>query len=286
MASELDGQNEHPWLRDPETGSAWLYKPVVVHGEHRQGEDWVEKVASEIAHLMTLPAATVDLAQRHGRAGCVSLDLKRRGWEMHAGAVLLSGSVRDYESQTRNREGHNIANIRKVLTGLAAPPASDLPAEFQAFDVFVGYLVFDALIANRDRHDYNWSVLRPPPAEDGNDALCGSYDHASALAFSLRDDQRARRLKDHSVRAWADRGTAYKFEHTVGLPVPSLVKMAADALRLCSADVADYWLRAIASLERDALAEIVQSVPGLSPVTVDFTVSLLLINQERVLSGE
>lgn len=66
MAPELDGQNEHPWLRDPATGLAWLFKPVVRHGDRRQGEDWVEKVAAEIAHCLDVPAATVELATGTG----------------------------------------------------------------------------------------------------------------------------------------------------------------------------------------------------------------------------
>lgn len=188
MASELDGRNEHPWLREPSTGSAWLYKPTVVHEDRRQGEDWVEKVASEIAQLIRLPAATVDLASREGRDGCVSLDLRPRGWEIQPGAVLLSGLVPGYESKTKTRTGHSLKNIQAVLARYSAPPGLDLPSSFGAFDAFAGYLVFDALIANRDRHDHNWSVLRPPPWAEGKDALCGSYDHASGLGFSGSSD--------------------------------------------------------------------------------------------------
>lgn len=31
-----------------------------------------------------------------------------------------------------------------------------------AFDVFTGYLLLDAWIANTDRHPHNWGVLRTP----------------------------------------------------------------------------------------------------------------------------
>lgn len=203
---------------------------------------------------------------------------------MQPGAVLLSGCVQDYESQTKTRRGHSLTNIRDALKAFSVPPDSVLPATFGAFDVFVGYLVFDALIANRDRHDHNWSVLRPPHGQRVPDALCGTYDHASGLGFSLTDERRARRLRDGTVRAWAERGTAYKLEHASNVSPPTLVEMAANALGLCSRSTQTYWLDRVASLDAVKFREILGAVPGLTDVTVDFAFELLVTNRERIFS--
>jgi hypothetical protein len=43
-----------------------------------------------------------------------------------------------------------------------------------AYDVFCGYLVLDALVANSDRHDHNWAVFLPPTLQDERPALAAS----------------------------------------------------------------------------------------------------------------
>lgn len=75
---EPAGSDEKVWLTEPgRTGKA-LFKPNRPHEATEQGEDWPEKIASELAHLLGVPAASVDLAQRHGQRGCLSSTANRR----------------------------------------------------------------------------------------------------------------------------------------------------------------------------------------------------------------
>jgi hypothetical protein len=111
------------------------------------------------------------------------------------------------------RPGHSLLNIRLALEGAAAPPGFKGPDELNGFDVFAGYMVLDALVANRDRHEQNWAVLTPqlisPP-----ERLSPTYDHASSLGYNVVDAKREAYLGDSSrLRAWAEKGTAYRFEH-------------------------------------------------------------------------
>jgi hypothetical protein len=137
------------------------------------------------------------------------------------------------------RPGHDLTNIRSALDGVAAPPGFDGPAAADGFDVFAGYMILDALIANRDRHEQNWAVLTPglvssPPR------ISPSYDHASSLGYNEVDKRRkAILLKPGRLQAWAERGTAYRFEHA-GKP-PTLVEHAARALAACTPEGADWW---------------------------------------------
>ena len=67
------------------------------------------------------------------------------------------------------------------------PPGCDLPFNATAFDVFAGFVLLDAWIANQDRHDNNWSVLIPGTWPRPATLLSGSYDHASSLGFADPD---------------------------------------------------------------------------------------------------
>lgn len=100
--------------------------------------------------------------------------------------------------RAKERLGHNLANIQTVL---APRQAIEMPDSFTAFDQFCGYLVMDALVANRDRHEENWGVLRDP---DGLVTLAPSYDHGNSLGFNLLDNRRLLELgRDPELKRWA-----------------------------------------------------------------------------------
>ena len=210
---EPTGLTPHYWYRQPDAPELWLFKPVEVPDGRVLGDDWSEKVASEVASLLEIPAARIELARRATQVGCISQNLIPRKWEMQEGAVLLAGTVPGYRSRIPGRAGHSTVNIQLALDRFGPPPNSILPADFGAYDVFVGYLIFDALIANKDRHDGNWAVLRPPSDRSVPDALCGSFDHASSLGFNLTDAERSHRLAHGLVKQWALRGDAYGLPH-------------------------------------------------------------------------
>lgn len=58
---EPGGQDPGTWMVD-DVGTRWLFKPAAVRGDRRQGEDWAEKIAAELARLIGLPAAFVEIA--------------------------------------------------------------------------------------------------------------------------------------------------------------------------------------------------------------------------------
>jgi hypothetical protein len=78
--------------------------------------------------------------------------------------------------------------IRAVLDGALPPPGWVGSGDATAFDVFAGYIMLDAWIANTDRHPHNWAVLRRATSAEPLQ-LCGSYDHASCLGFGVLDSK-------------------------------------------------------------------------------------------------
>lgn len=165
VADETAGQEEKLWLVQPGTEVRWLFKPPTDKNNFRQGEDWSEKVSGDLAGLINIPCAEIQLAIRSEQPGSISRNLRPKNWEMQSGSLLLAETVLDYQPgymNVKGRPGHSLVRIHVALQDASVPPGAAVPAEFEAFDVFVGFMVLDAWIANRDRHDENWSILIPP----------------------------------------------------------------------------------------------------------------------------
>jgi hypothetical protein len=82
VAPEVLGRNPKVWVREPGGGSDrqrdWLFKPVVVAANgHRQGEDWAEKIVSELGRSLGVPCAEVQLAVRAGVRALISRNVSR-----------------------------------------------------------------------------------------------------------------------------------------------------------------------------------------------------------------
>ncbi|ANH38656.1 hypothetical protein I601_2231 [Nocardioides dokdonensis FR1436] len=283
------------WLRgaagEPDEAS-WLFKQATVkeiavarsagggYRLYRQGEDWAEKVCSELASLIALPAARVELAERDGVPGLISRDTKPRGWSLNGGGVLLSAVDPRYKPKSdsdarANRVGHNLDNIERVLLGADAPPWWPIRG-FSAFDLFAGFLLFDAWVANRDRHEFNWAVLQEP---EGGLFLSPSFDHGAALASGLEDERREAVLARATVSDWCAKGTAHRFEDCGRR---SLLDVATDALLRATPTAREFWIDSIVSVEQHQWEDVLNRVPSLSAVTSTFTAELLRVNQERI----
>lgn len=175
-----------------------------------------------------------------------------------------------------------MANIRTVLSGVVIPPGFGGPADLDGFDVFAGYTLFDALVANTDRHEQNWAILVPRLTSEP-ERLAPSYDHASSLGFNLQDSARQPRLEDRGLlRAWVEKGCARRFEH-VGSP-PSLVEHAAAAVATCSVEGANWWRERLGTLNIEPLAQALRAgaIPEMSDLAVQFVIALLTVNLRRL----
>jgi hypothetical protein len=262
-----------------------LYKPVEIKAENRQGEDWAEKVVSEVGGLLGIPCAEIALAVRRAHEGLVSRDVKPRGWDLQLGAAVLDGVVEGYESRAQYRAGHTITNIELALRDMGPPPGRAGVSGFTAYDTFCGYLVLDALVANRHGHDHNWAVIIPPTIEAP--CLAASFDHASSLGFGLTDESRTKFLSDADRLArWAGKGTASRFEHQAPTnSIETLVDLAARALAAASPLARSAWQGAIAALKEADFSDIVDETLGMSELAGTFAVELLKINRLRLLDA-
>ena len=292
---ETAGSTENRWLLEPQTGAQWLHKSTVIPSNLiEQGEDWTEVVSTQVAMALNVPCADTRLCLREGRRGSISRSVRPADYNLFEGRVVLEranapGYVAHVEGQPGvdparpkvRRPGHSLENVKMALRGIAQPPKFDGPFGCDAFDVFAGYLLLDAVIANRDRHEQNWAILSPSLTTE-DEILSPSYDHASSLGFNLTDERRTGMLSEPTMlQRWAEKGTAYRFEH-VGTP-PTLIEHAVSALRLCSPTGRTWWKDRVSALDLRPITTILQD--GLTTVShpsSTFATEILDLNLRRL----
>lgn len=285
---ETGGAEEKTWVQSPQTGEHWLFKPVTVKDGRTYGDDWAEKATSELGAMLGLPCARVELARRHSQEGVISLNLRPRGYDLQEGAIVLEAvQAPGYVvGRPSGRPGHNLANIALVLDGLGQPPSGRAPEHFTAFDVFAGYLAFDAWVANGDRHDQNWAVLRHQ-TDQRLDRLCGAYDQGNSLGYNVTEKLRDACLEGRGggVEGWVRKGWARRFEYVPGSPRRSLVDHAVEALRMSSPGVQQYWASRVAAVTAADWLQVLARIPKMSDPERRFAGRVLEINRERLLDA-
>lgn len=283
------GRDAKLWLRQPGAlkGSRerdWLFKPVVTASNgHRQGEDWAEKIVSELGELIGVPCAEIELAERNGEKGSISRNVTPDGWSLVLGSELLSRVVDGYQEGRLRPAGRPDHSPSEIIGALAA--CERTPGSLTAAAMFAGYLTLDAWVANQDRHDQNWAVIHRA-ATPGGLRLAASYDHASSLGFNLRDSRREALQTSDGVEAWAKGGVAHRFEHDPELPkrcIPTLVETAHHALDLAGQAARQHWTEQLRTLEWTDVENLVAEVPQLSDPTATFILDVLRINRRRLL---
>jgi len=286
---EMMGTKPKIWLSSANDGPKWLFKQKArAHSE----DDWSEKVACELAELFGIPHAAVDLANRNGSRGVISRDLLHDfgATEFIPGNRLLVEEDPDYPTETRyHLAKHTVDRVFRVLeAGVGLPTWPDAAAGIStACELFTGYLLFDAWIANTDRHHENWAVLR---RGDGSLVLSPSYDHASSLGHNLSDKDRRERLttrdRNQTVEAFVAkaRSALYRGEtDPAAKPVSTAdaFRMAADRLPSAGA----VWLDKLRIIPAGDITDILRRVPAvvMSDVAKKFVEAVLQANRRRLL---
>jgi len=293
IADETSGSEEKYWLREPDGEQKWLFKAVRVRDDHVHGEDWAEKAVAHLAGLLGVPCARIELATLDESQGLISADLCPKFYELQHGQILLEDrGAEGYEHRTGGRAhpGHSLENIKAALSDVGAQPPDgcDLPFDGSGFDVFAGFLVLDAWVANTDRHDNNWAVLRPQMGSVvAPMRVCGSYDHASSLGFNVPDDRCRRMLEagEAAIKTWCGRGYADRFDLGPGPARRTLVDLAVKGLSIASDAAREYWPRRLREVDEQEVRRVLDRIPTMSDPARRFAMSVLEVNRRRVLDA-
>jgi hypothetical protein len=294
-AIEIDpeprGKKSKVWVLIPNGQHAgiWLFKI----GRLNTLEDVTEVLAAHLASMIDLPCAKYLLANRHGVRGVASKLLGSETQGPKLGNELLFETLPISYSRNRVRKNtaHTLSAIRSALKGVGVPANLGLlvPSGFGGFECFLGYLMFDAWIANQDRHHENWGVL----IRQNGIELSPSFDHAAALASSLTDAERQDRLrtkdKGYRVSAFAAKARSAIYED---IPQGSLKTLGThQVFRLASVEAKSASLFWLDKLRKVNLAQFEQELAAcasnlLSQTAREFTVELLNANRASLLEVE
>ena len=255
--TEQLGSKPKFWFRLEGDEQPWLFK----YAREGTGEHWSEKIAAEVAHLIKVPAATVDLAEFTGKRGSASRSFVRRkeGYDLVHGDELLAGHVIGYERDKIFRHSsHSIHNIEAAVTKIF-PEKTLKDAQLSRL---AGYLVLDALIGNTDRHHQNWGLLRRVPEKDHiEQEIAPSFDHASSLGRNESEENMARRLREDSVLAYARKGRGGIFWSSSDSKGANPLDLTERAARQWP-DYFRPWLEEVRRLEKSDFLGIVNRVPS------------------------
>jgi hypothetical protein len=277
------GTKEKFWFLS-ETGVASLFKQV----RQDTGEDWSEKIACEIASLLGLPHAQYDFATWKGLRGVVTPSfVPDRGRLVH-GNELLVRLVPQYPGAKSFRvRQHTLRLVLAVIrAGPVLPPLGWLPVAgvASAVDVFIGYLLLDALIGNTDRHHENWGLVVSP---EMTIHLAPTYDHASSLGRNESDETRIGRLTTRdegwSVQKYVERATSAFYPATGGRALSTIgaYQQAAET----SPTAGKAWVDRLEAVSPADTAAIFQKVPPtiISEPAINFAQKMLELNRQRLL---
>jgi len=263
--------------------------------ERGTGEDWAEKLSCELAGLMGLPHVIYELAEEVGTGtpGVVCETCSPPPWSLVMGNQLLlardPGYPADNEQKYKVRQ-HTVAAVADVLGHLQLPPqawVTKLPHGITtAADVFIGYILLDAWVANQDRHHQNWAALR----RDDELYLCPTFDHGASMARNLADAERGERLTtrdvNRQVAAFVRKArSAFYGEATDAKPL--LTFEAWRDFALLSPSAAATWVAQLRKIEEDTVDGLLVQVPPtrMSATCREFTRRLLAENRRRLLEA-
>jgi len=151
-------------------------------------------------------------------------------------------------------------------------------------EMFVGYLMLDALIGNTDRHHENWAVI----FGESKDYLAPSYDHASSLGRELRDEKKhvclTTKDRNQSIEFYASKALSALYGTEDSKKTLTTLKAFKEAQRKMPS-TAEYWLERLNDLDTEMINAIVARIPlsVMSEASFSFAKELLAINRDKLL---
>jgi len=261
----------------------YMYKEV----RPGTGEDWSEKAACELSAMLGIPHVHYDLAISKGIRGVTCQDFVPKNGRLVHGNELLARVKQNYEANKRYKARQytllgTIALI-KLIEGLKIPIGCEVfEGVNSAIDIFLGYILLDAWIANQDRHHQNWGVVI---TKNKTVHLTPTYDHASSLGRNESDKKRIIRLtsqdKNRGMQGYIERAqSAFYFKES---------RLSTfDAFSIASRvepTAAKSWLERLERISIKDIKLVFENIPTrlISDIAIDFAIKMIELNRERLL---
>lgn len=274
------------WYFESNTNKSILFKSIRTKEGDRVGEDWAEKIACELAERLGLPHAHYELATYNNERGVISPNfITEKEQQLTAGNLLLQKYL-DVKDENPNIQ--YIDHVHSVMTDMIKLK----PINFNSYsnirsasEFFVGYLMFDALISNQDRHNENWGMIN----STGGSHLAPSYDHGASLARNESDEERYLRLntkdRGRQIPQYVQRALS-QFHNPTNNKKRIKLLDAFLTYGLKEKNAALAWLNQLeVNVTREVIVSIIDKVPQelMSTVAKEFTLQLVLCNRTNLL---
>ena len=276
--TEEMGSKTKFWYLDPiDEIEYWLFKfPRPNTGEH-----WAEKIAAEVAALLEIPHAKVELAKFSGEKGSVTQSFAHADQELVHGNQMLEIAVHGYDlKRTYRQSSHNLVNIWQVMDYFFVEPEAAGRAKLRLAE----YVVLDALIGNTDRHHENWGILRERKDDHWIGFVAPSFDHASSLGRELQDEQRDRRLAENRLGDYVEKGRGAIYWSEADRRGPSPLELVRQATRKYPEPFRPA-LTKLEKLDEKSVDDLVNRIPSdwMSPSARKFAIALMCYTLEQLL---
>jgi len=278
-ALESLGTKRKFWFKHND--KTYLFK----EGRDNTGENWAEVIAADISEFLNIPHAPYYLGKVKDRYGVISANIvPKTGMLVHGNEILAKIDGR-YDGTLKYK-----ARLHKVSTVLAALKSFGFDNDHIHTDIsngaemFVGYLMLDALIGNTDRHHENWAII----SNGGREYLAPSYDHASSLGRELRDEKRNIRLtttdRNQSIEFYASKAPSALYGGEARSKTLTTLETFQIAHRKLP-NAANYWLNRLNDLDVEMINAIVARIPlsVMSTEAFGFAKKMLSFNRDRLL---
>lgn len=180
---ETKGFIEKFWVNHPQLGKS------LVKLDRDYGRNWTEKVAYEIGKSMELPIARYELA-------VLSSEFRSEEFSKNSSSIgiitpnykekdIFYQPSEDVIFETLGRYPYNFNEETKFIIDekIGTPSNYKMPEKINdGADLWTGYIIFDALIANKDRHGKNWEIISD---KQGNKNLAPLFDSGMSLGMTL-----------------------------------------------------------------------------------------------------
>lgn len=277
------GNKEKYWFRVDKR--RYLFKI----GRPGTGENWAEKIAAGLAELLGLPHAAYDFAFWHDRKGVWSPSIEPDGARLILGNELLAAIHTGYpRHEVRGVREHTLGRIHALLISpeITCPPDWPLPdGVTTAFDLFVGYLVFDTWIANQDRHHENWGLI----SHQNRIYLAPTFDHAASMGQNETDETRHDRLTTkhpgRHISNYVTKARSAIYDHKKSQKPMLNLELFEQANRKSPA-AARAWLAQLKKVRDDQCQDLFDQLPvgEASLLAQQFALTMLSLNRLRLLA--
>lgn len=286
------GSKRKFWVVD-ENNNEYLFKSIVSLDkfrtkQKREGEDWAEKITSELADALQLPSAEYDLAIYRGERGVISknflTNLNTEPFQENVSNLILGNEL--IENRKIQYKYQPISRVNGVMRQII----KNKPLQHKSFKhiktanhFFTGYLMFDVLISNQDRHSENWGLIQ---TSSGTYHLSPSFDHAASLGRSEKTEKRKRILygTDPRVNMESYVTKAKSFFSRAHIRCTLMEAFLYFAKKHKNSAIA--WGEKLNEINSNTITNIVTRVPNsiMSDLEKEFTISLIVTNKNRILN--